>query len=64
MFEVECKVKTYSEELEVNNMPKIYVQSHWNRNNMVYVVIQGVKYLIDAQDMIEAIKNCRNINRY
>ena len=65
MIKVNCEVGTYNDNLEIKkDMPKLIILSHWNRDNMVWVEINGEKHLVVAQDLIEAIKNCTNINRY
>lgn len=65
MIKVNCEVKTYYNNSEVKvDMPIINIKSHWCRNEMVWIEINEEKHLVVAQDLIEAIKNCTNVNRY
>jgi len=46
MIKVNCEVGTYNDNLEIKkDMPKLIILSHWNRDNMVWIEINGEKHL-------------------
>ena len=60
MINVECKVKVYKNEAIEN----IILREDWNDNDKVVLKIGSQSYPVIARDLIEAIKNCTNVNRY
>lgn len=44
--------------------PTIGVASHWNRMDLVVIKIGDKNYTVVAGDLITAIKNATNTNRY
>ena len=68
MIKVSNSVKVYEvdgKEIKSLDYPQIKVDSHWNRNE--FIVLQsedGKKYTVCSRDLIAAIENATNINRY
>jgi len=52
-----AEVSTYNEP----SVPNIRVNSHWNRDEMVVVVIGENKYEVLGRDLKRAIDNCMNV---
>lgn len=45
-------------------LPEIIVRSHWNRNELVVLEIDGKKYTLAATDLQGAISNATNTRRH
>ena len=52
-------------ETEIGNrfVGVVQIQSHWNRDAWVVLVVTGEKYAVAAADLLAAIENARNVNR-
>jgi len=44
--------------------PKMVVRSHWNRDSLIVLLVNGVSYTVSASDILAAIKNATNSNSY
>ena len=44
--------------------PNILIESHWNDNHLVTLVIDAKRYTCVADDLSVAIGNATNINRF
>ena len=60
MIKVSNEIKTY----EGGQVDKLQVNSHWNDNKMVSIVIDGKQYTVCAADLKAAIDNATNIARF
>lgn len=48
-------------EVSVKDTPILKIFSHWNYNDYVTLQLQdGLKYTVDANDLITAVKNAQN----
>ena len=66
MIEVKQSIKVYEKngsECEANKCFSIGVNSHWNRDRMVILAVEGEEFGVLASDLINAIKNAQNTNR-
>jgi hypothetical protein len=52
------------QELSVGEDRVISVESHWNRNSMVVLNVEGRTVTVSAGDLEDAIANATNVNRY
>lgn len=59
MVKVTCKLTDYSDQVK----PEIIVHNHWNNNKFVEIEVDGKRFTILGQDMIEAVKNAMNTNK-
>ena len=70
MIYVTCKVKVYemrgesTAEMEGKDIPSFLVISHWNEKNKVVFSVGGQTVTVIADDVIAAIKNATNSNRF
>ena len=64
MIDVSCTVKVYEldgDELAFfDHTHDIIINSHWSRNEMVVLLLEGKKYTVAASDLNAAIKNATN----
>ena len=42
----------------------ILVHSHWAEDTKIEIEIEGKRYCVSGQDMIQAVQNSMNINRF
>jgi hypothetical protein len=51
---------------ETKTIPNEFIvfESHWNRSEMVNIIIDGKKITVSAADLKAAIDNATNSNRY
>ena len=47
-----------------SNSMDIEVTSHWNRNSLVNIVVDGKEITVCARELSEAIKNSTNTGRF
>ena len=59
MVKVTCKITDYSNPAK----PEIIVHNHWNNQGFVEIEVEGERFTILGQDMIEAVKNAMNTNK-
>lgn len=67
MIKVKNEVKVYEcngKDTACLDNALIGIESHWNDNNKIVLVACGERYTIVAEDLICAIKNATNINRF
>lgn len=55
-MKITCELRDYSEPAQ----PSIKVNAHWNLQRFVELEIEGKKYTVLGQELIEAVKNCMN----
>ena len=60
MTKVTCQIESYDEPKK----PSVFVKSHWNSPKFVHIEFDGKEVTVSATDLIEAIKNAVNTNRY
>ena len=60
MIKVTCVLPNYDEPKKDD----LILHNHWNYNDLVVLEIAGVKYIVKANDLIEAVCNCKNVNRW
>lgn len=60
MIKVTSEVPTYDDPAK----PFIRVHSHWNRNNLVVIDFGDDKRTVDSDEIMAAIKNATNTERY
>lgn len=66
MINVKNEVKVYEidnreVDLQTNS---IQVLNHWNENEKIVLAIDDKSYTVSAYDLLTAIENARNVNRY
>ena len=44
--------------------PIVQINSHWNRNEIVEIEVGGHRYGVNGDDLLVAIKNAMNTNRF
>lgn len=61
-IDVTCKVQTY----DTPQKAPLRVHSHWCDGQMVEIEVVGAgeRYTVVGKDMITAIENAMNVNRY
>ena len=66
MIKVKNEIKVYEIDNKKVDWQKnsIQVVSHWNEENKIVLVIDEKSYTVSANDLVTAIKNAQNINRY
>jgi len=66
MISVKNEVKVYEIDNKEVNWQKnsIQVVSHWNYDNKIVLVIDDKFYTVSANDLVAAIENAQNVNRY
>lgn len=60
MIKVTCVLTNYDD----TKKDDLILHNHWNRSELVVLEIAGVKYSVKASDLIEAVCNCKNVNRW
>lgn len=60
MIDVKCKVTTYEE----SATKEVVVESHWNNERFVVLHIGTKTVTVGANDILAAIKNATNSNRF
>ena len=60
MIKVTCVLTNYDEPKKDD----LILHNHWNYNELVVLEIAGVEYSVKASDLIEAVCNCKNVNRW
>ena len=60
MIKVTCVLTNYDEPQKDD----VILHNHWNDGELVVLEIAGVKYSVKASDLIEAVCNCKNVNRW
>jgi len=60
MVKITCQLNDYSEPHKAT----LRVHNHWNSDRLIEIEIEEKRYTVSGNDMIEAIKNCMNTNRY
>ena len=48
---------------ETQDAKPIFIESHWNRAQIVVVELHGVKMAVLADELIAAVQNARNTGR-
>jgi len=67
MIEVKQKVEIYEENGEsipIGVTKNINVESHWNHDEWIILVVGKRRITVKGQDLITAIHNAMNINRF
>ena len=64
MIKVINEVQVYDDVKFATEKVVIKVHSHWNENRAVELEIDGKRYKVYADDLIAAIKNATNTNRF
>ena len=60
-IEVECKVKVYNDnEFTKNSIEQILIKSHWNRNEIIKIIVDDKQVEVSGHELITAIQNCMN----
>ena len=59
-----CGTPTDSSRLLATIIPLFTVESHWNEREKVVITIGGETVTVVASDLIAAIKNATNSNRF
>jgi len=62
-IKVSCRVDLYSVSTD-SAKGSILVHSHWNDDNKVEIEIEDKRFCVSGYDLIEAIRNAINTNRY
>lgn len=60
MIRVTCQLEDYSDPA----MPSISVHNHWFNSKLVVIEVDGKRYSVSAADLIAAIQNATNTNKY
>jgi hypothetical protein len=60
LIKVTCRVETYDEPAKSS----ITVNSHWNDNDMVEIIIGEEKRTVLKKDLIAAVQNCTNTAKF
>lgn len=61
MIKVTCVLTNYDDPKKDD----LILHNHWNYSSeLVVLEIAGVKYSVKASDLIEAVCNCKNVNRW
>lgn len=58
MIKVTCQLEDYSSPA----MPSIKVHSSWNTKRNVDLEVDGKKYTVNGNDLIQAVQNAMNTN--
>ena len=67
MIQVKNEIRVYEvddKDVGFKEGPEFTVENHWNQTAYVVVSIDGKKYTVVAADLMAAIKNATNVNRY
>lgn len=66
MLKVRNTLKIYEYNGEKTDLPfkEMDVGSHWNQESLVHLRINDQDVVVSASDLIYAVNNARNINRY
>lgn len=67
MINVTSEVRVYEldgKDTHPIDYPRLFVRSHWNRDALVVLEINGAKYTIAAGDLIAATNNATNNRRF
>jgi hypothetical protein len=60
MIEVRCIVETYETEPKTT----IKIHNHWSEPGKVQLEVNGIEYVVKANELIQAIQNCTKIAKY
>jgi len=60
MIKVTSEVQCYEVNGQECTGPRVRVDSHWNRDAMVVLDIDGKRYTVSASDLIAALHNATN----
>lgn len=60
MIKVTCVLTNYDDPKKDD----LILHNHWNCSEIVVLEFAGVKYSVKASDLIEAVCNCKNVNRW
>jgi hypothetical protein len=55
-------IEVNNETLSVGDDVYVYIESHWNSNKLINLVVDGKTYTIKSNDIIAAITNATNSN--
>lgn len=64
MIDVKCEVATYDDGGEKRVLDRVEVCSHWNEERMVLLKVGTFTAKVSASDLIAAIRNCTQTNRF
>lgn len=64
MVTVKCTIKTQEDSVGEYEADEVLIESHWNRPELVRLVIDGKVAVVSARDLIAAVKNATNTARY
>ena len=60
MIKVTCQLEDYS----VPAMPSIKVHNNWNTKRNVDLEVDGKRYTVNGNDIIQAVQNAMNTNSH
>ena len=49
---------------DLSGKPEIYINSHWNDDELVVLVIGEQKITLNAEEVVAAVQNATNIARF
>lgn len=64
MIKVHNEVPTYKDDLNSSHDTPVFVDSHWNYDDRVYLIIGDKKVCVVGRDLQTAITNAMNIRRH
>ena len=59
-IKVTCEIGSYDNPAKT----RILIHSHWHRNDMIEIEIGDEKRMVQGNDVIEAVRNAMNTNRF
>lgn len=54
-IDVRCVIDTYENENNEKDDEKLFVQSHWNDDELVVLEYDGKQITVDASDLLQAV---------
>lgn len=63
MIKVRSEVKSYDDDAKALPEP-VLVENHWNDSALIGITVNGQKCVVSASDLLAAIKNATNCNRF
>ena len=57
-LDISAKIRTYEDSPRDLLDEKIEVKSHWNEQQMVWLIVKDEMVLVCAADLLEAVRRC------
>jgi hypothetical protein len=64
MIDNKCIIRTYEENTMAgipSQIKSINIESHWNRNELVEIIINDKRAIVLGEELKKAIDNCMNV---